>query len=69
MIVSYFYFHSLQIHDELVLELNFVETDIRRLQAIATKSLTRDCEEYFHLKVPLLLTCSCGMSWHGMKEI
>jgi len=59
----------LQIHDEVLLELQFKEEDIKQLQAIALKSCCRDCEELFNLKVPLLLKCSCGMSFGTMKEI
>ena len=59
----------LQIHDEVLLELQFKEEDIKQLQAIALKSCCRDCEELFNLKVPLLLKCSCGMSFGSMKEI
>lgn len=59
----------LQIHDEVLLELQFKEEDIKQLQAIALKSCCRDCEELFNLKVPLLLKCSCGLSFGSMKEI
>ena len=37
----------LQIHDEVLLELQFKEEDIKQLQAIALKSCCRDCEELF----------------------
>ena len=37
----------LQIHDEMLLELQFKEEDIKQLQAIALKSCCRDCEELF----------------------
>ena len=59
----------LQIHDEVLLELCFKEGDIKKMQAIAVKSCCRDCEELFRLKVPLLLKCSCGLSFGSMKEI
>lgn len=59
----------LQIHDEVLLELQFKEEDIKQLQAIALKSCCRDCEELFNLKVPLLVKCSCGLSFGSMKEI
>lgn len=59
----------LQIHDEVLLELRFNEGDIKRLQAIALKSCCHDCEELFNLKVPLLIKCSCGLSFGSMKEI
>ena len=59
----------LQIHDEVLLELQFKEEDIKQLQAIALKSCCRDCEELFNLKVPLLLKCSCGLGFGSMKEI
>ena len=59
----------LQIHDEVLLELNFKEGDIKKMQTIAVKSCCRDCEELFNLKVPLLLKCSCGLSFGSMREI
>ena len=59
----------IQIHDEVLLELNFNEGDIKKMQAIAVKSCCRDIEEMFNLKVPLLLKCSCGLSFGSMKEI
>lgn len=59
----------LQIHDEVLLELRFNEEDIKKMQAVAVKSCCRDCEELFNLKVPLLLKCSCGLSFGSMKEI
>jgi len=59
----------LQIHDEVLLELSFNEEDIKKMQAVAVKSCCRDCEELFNLKVPLLLKCSCGLSFGSMKEI
>ena len=59
----------LQIHDEVLLELQFKEEDIKQLQAIALKSCCRDCEELFNLKVPLLLKCSCGLSFGSMKDV
>lgn len=59
----------LQIHDELLFELMFREDDAKQLQEIALQSCCRDCETYFGLKVPLLLKCSCGLSWGGMREL
>ena len=59
----------LQIHDEVLLELRFNEEDIKKMQAVAVKSCCSDCEELFNLKVPLLLKCSCGLSFGSMKEI
>ncbi|KAL7542317.1 hypothetical protein ACHAXR_011673 [Thalassiosira sp. AJA248-18] len=58
----------LQIHDEVILEVRFNERDIKRLQTIAQKSCCLDCEDFFGLKVPLLLKCSAGRKWGAMKE-
>jgi len=59
----------LQIHDEVVLEVRMKASAIQRLKSIAFKSCCVECEKQFHLKVPLLLTCSAGRSWGAMKDI
>mmetsp|Transcript_5794 Transcript_5794/g.12392 ORF Transcript_5794/g.12392 Transcript_5794/m.12392 type:complete len:915 (-) Transcript_5794:111-2855(-) len=59
----------LQIHDELLLELMLNTNDIKRLQSIALKSCCDECQSYFGLRVPLIVKCSCGLSWGKMKEI
>ncbi len=48
-------FHSLQIHDEMILEVRLNERDIKLLQDIAVKSCCNNCEQFFGLKVPLML--------------
>ena len=45
----------LQIHDELILEVRLNERDIKLLQDIAFKSCSTDVEQFFGLKVPLLI--------------
>lgn len=59
----------LQIHDELILELNFDREHIYSLKEIALKSCCWDCEKCFGLKIPLVLDCSCGLSWQSMKPV
>ena len=59
----------LQIHDELVLEVCFDETHIYWLKEIAIKSCCHDCEKCFRLTVPLILDCTCGLSWQSMKPL
>ena len=59
----------LQIHDELILEVGFKEVEIKKLQRIAMQSCCSDCERLFNLRVPLLLNCSCGLSWGSMKSL
>lgn len=60
---------SLQIHDELLIEVDANEEALGRMRAIAMESCCLDCERKFRLKVPLLLKCSAGLSWGGMEEM
>jgi hypothetical protein len=67
--VRYISHWRLQIHDELILELNFDEEHISRMKEIAIKSCCIDCEKFYGLTVPLILDCTCGLSWQSMKPL
>eukprot|EP00956_Cyclotella_meneghiniana_P030000 scaffold74526_cov66-Cyclotella_meneghiniana.AAC.3 len=57
----------LQIHDELVLEVNRDEKQVFWLKEIAVKSCCRDCEKIFNLTVPLVLDCTVGYTWSSQS--
>lgn len=57
----------LQIHDELVLEVNRDEKQVFWLKEIAVKSCCRDCEKIFKLTVPLVLDCTVGYTWSSQS--
>jgi len=59
----------LQIHDELLFELEANQADVDRLKATVARSCTNECADELRLKVPLKLKCSVGTSWGNMKEI
>ena len=59
----------LQIHDELVLEVNYDENHVTWLKEIAVKSCCRDCETIFGLTVPLVLDCTCGFTWSSKSMV
>ena len=65
----YFSNPRLQIHDELLIEVDANEEALGRMRRIAVESCCLDCERKFRLKVPLSLKCSAGLSWGGMEEM